>query len=154
MATEIGTAREIIKGTPVSKKALPLNVRLIFFSNKSEEATKGRHSSTVSFPIIRAGITIEWRRKVHQSEGMDRALRPAGIHSIHRISLMLSPTISSCWPRLPAVSRSLGSSGLVGRDLRNGLKLRQLNFPSAENQRSRVLLSASPQTWYFFFLLA
>jgi len=35
---------------------------------------------------------------------MDRALRPTGIHSIHRISLMLSPTISSCWPRLPAVS--------------------------------------------------
>src|SRR5947209_13572058 len=133
MATEIGTAREIINANPVSKNALPLNVHRIFFSNKSEEATKGRHSSTVSFPIIRAGITIEWRRKVHQSEGTVRALRPAGIHSIHRISLILSPTISSCWPRPLATSRSLGSSGLVGRDLRNRLKPRQLNFPSAEN---------------------
>ncbi|OLD35213.1 MAG: hypothetical protein AUI50_03205 [Crenarchaeota archaeon 13_1_40CM_2_52_14] len=77
-------------------------------------------------------MTIEWRRKLHQSEGTVRVLRPAGIHSIQRISLISSPTISSCWPRPVAVSRSLGSSGLVGRDLRNRLKLGRLNFASTE----------------------
>src|SRR5260370_18854204 len=122
MAAVIVPPRETIKGSPVSRNVVPLIDRFIFFSNISEEAIIGRHSSTISFPIIRAGIIIEWRRNAHQSEGTERVLRPAGIHSIHRISLSLSPGRSSCCPKLLAISRRLGSSGLVGRDLRNRLK--------------------------------
>ena len=59
MAAVIVPPRETIRGTLVSRNAVPLIDRLIFFSNTSEEAITGRHSSTVSFPIIRAGSIIE-----------------------------------------------------------------------------------------------
>ena len=132
IAKAIGNTSATIKGKPVNRNALPRSVFRILFSKRSEEAIKGLHSSTVSFPIIRAGITIEWRMKEHQSEGIVRVLRPAGTHSIHRISLMSSLSIPSCWPRLLAISRSLGSSGLVERDLRNRLKPESPRFPPAE----------------------
>src|SRR5260370_28193891 len=122
MGAVIVPPSETMRGNPVSRNVVPRIDRFTFFSNTSEEAIIGRQSSTVSFPIMRAGIIIEWRRNVHQSEGTEPELRPAGIHSIHRISLRLSPGRPSCCPKLLAISRRLGSSGLVGRDLRNRLK--------------------------------
>src|SRR5438445_9795440 len=105
----------------MNKHHLQSTDRRSFFWKRTDEAIRGRHSSIVSLTIMRAGITMAWRTRKHQSEGIGTEARLTGTILLQRTSLTSNLGISSCCPRLAMSSTIPASSGLVGGGLRNRL---------------------------------